>query len=71
MSGLVSFLSSSKDNQLMYAKNNPCVSLNNGRYQRLSSAYRGKMKQFKFGRRVHFELRRKMLNPPIDRLPAI
>ncbi len=26
---------------------------------------------FKFGRRVHFALRRKMLNPPIARLPAI
>ncbi len=25
---------------------------------------------FKFGRRVHFVLRRKMLNPPIARLPA-
>ncbi len=55
----------------MYAKNNPCVSLNNCRYQRLSSAYRGKMKQLKFGRREHFALRRKVLNPPIARLPAI
>ncbi len=27
--------------------------------------------QFKFGRRVHFALRRKMLKPPIARLPAI
>ncbi len=26
---------------------------------------------FKFGQRVHFALRRKMLNPPIARLPAI
>ncbi len=26
---------------------------------------------FKFGRRVHFALRRKMLKPPIARLPAI
>ncbi len=26
---------------------------------------------FKFGRRVHFALRCKMLNPPIARLPAI
>ncbi len=25
---------------------------------------------FKFGQRVHFELRRKMLKPPIARLPA-
>ncbi len=26
---------------------------------------------FKFGRRVHFALRRQMLKPPIARLPAI
>ncbi len=26
---------------------------------------------FEFGRRVHFALRRKMLNPPIARFPAI
>ncbi len=26
---------------------------------------------FKFGRRVHFALRLKMLNPPIAHLPAI
>ncbi len=26
---------------------------------------------FKFGRRVHFALRRKMLKPPVARLPAI
>ncbi len=26
---------------------------------------------FKFGRCVHFALRRKMLNPPIARLPAV
>ncbi len=26
---------------------------------------------FKFGRRVHFALRREMLKPPIARLPAI
>ncbi len=26
---------------------------------------------FKLGRRVHFELRRKVLKPPIARLPAI
>ncbi len=26
---------------------------------------------FKFGRRVHFALRRKMLKPPIARLPVI
>ncbi len=40
------------------AMNNKCISAG------LSAA-------FKFGRRVHFALRRKMLKPPIARLPAI
>ncbi len=33
--------------------------------------FSGLWSAFKFGRRVHFALRRKMLKPPIARLPAI